>query len=118
MRAIKKIMGSEQGYTGFVETPTAKTYMVDIYVPIGKSISALKAKLGSGTSATIKLQKNGIDITGMTGLVVGNAAVASITPTSPSDGTNFLAVGDTLSVVVTAVTAPADLAFDIVATAT
>jgi len=54
-------------------------------------------KIGSGTSATVKLQRNGVDITGFTGISVTPTAAL----TNPADVT--LAAGDYIQPVVTGV---------------
>jgi len=54
-------------------------------------------RIGAGTSATVKLQKNGSDITGMTGISV-TTTQATTTPTAVS-----LAAGDHIQPIVTAV---------------
>ncbi len=66
-------------------------------------------RIGAGTSATIKLQRNGVDITGYTGMVctsaLGTVNAADVT----------LVEGDTLSVIVTAVSgAPQDMTVTLV----
>lgn len=65
----------------------------------GQTVKLVEArhKIGSGTSATVKLQKNGVDITGFTGISVTTTA----TLTNPADMT--LAAGDYIQPIVTAV---------------
>ncbi|MFZ5653161.1 MAG: hypothetical protein ACOY42_01990 [Pseudomonadota bacterium] len=70
---------------------------------------AARHKLGAGTSATVKLQKNGTDITGFTGMSVTTTA----TTTDPADVT--LAADDRIQPIVTAVSgAPYNLELTII----
>jgi hypothetical protein len=70
----------------FVKVPSTQTV---------KLISA-RHRINSGTSATVKLQNNGSDITGFTGISVTSTAA----DTDPADVT--LANNDLISLVVTA----------------
>lgn len=60
-------------------------------------LTEARHKIGAGTSATVKLQKNGADITGFTGMSVTTTAAT----TDPADVT--LAAGDYIQPIVTAV---------------
>ena len=76
----------------------------------GQTIKLVEARhvIGSGTSATVKLQKNGVDITGFTGMSV--TTTASLT--DPSDVT--LAAGDYIQLIATAVSgAPKNMSFTV-----
>jgi hypothetical protein len=115
VRAIKRVLGNDAGYVGLVEIPANKTYTVDLYVPVSKQIKQIWAKTSAGT-LTLAVQKNGVDITGLTAFAVTNVR-ASQSPTSPYNGTNDLSLGDVLTLIVTANAAGADLSFGIIASA-
>jgi hypothetical protein len=93
-----------QTYTiaGEIKVPSGDTDFINpffISLPTGQTgqIVACRYKINSGTSATIKLQKNGTDITGFTSISVTTTA-ASTTPTAVSISNN-----DQINLVVTAV---------------
>jgi hypothetical protein len=93
----------------FTITNEVKVASGDLYVimpfavskPDGQTIKIKKCtyKILSGTSATVKLQKNGSDITGLTGLSVTQTK----TTTTPSSDI-LLGDGDEIALVITAVT--------------
>lgn len=67
---------------------------------------AARHKIGAGTSATVKLQQNGVDATGFTAI----SATTTATTTNPADVT--LADDDYLQLIVTAISgAPQNLSF-------
>lgn len=76
-------------------------YVVPFFVSVksGRTLKLVAARhrINSGTSATVKLQKNGVDITGFTALSVTTTS----TTTDPADVT--LADGDLIALIVTAV---------------
>ncbi|EDK72231.1 hypothetical protein TM7_0656 [candidate division TM7 genomosp. GTL1] len=89
---------------------------IDYINPIFVSVTAGQAvklvsvrhRINSGTSATVKLQNNGADITGFTGISVTTTA----TTTDPADAT--LADGDMLQLVVTATSgSPQNMSFSL-----
>lgn len=88
---------------GEVKVPVGDADVIPgFFVPslaTGQTVKLVEArhKIGSGTSATVKLQKNGVDITGFTGISV--TTTASLT--NPTDVN--LAAGDYIQPVVTAV---------------
>ncbi len=112
-RAIKRVLGKDAGYVGLVETAADKTYPIDIYVPTNKIITGVAFKTLSGT-ITAKLQKNGVDITGLTAIAVTNVRAVT-NPTAPYNGTNSLVAGDVLTIITSGNAAALDLAFDIFA---
>lgn len=75
-------------------------YIIPFYIPVptGQTVTltGARSRLNAGTSATVKLQKNGVDISGFTGIS------ATTTPGSTSGSAAF-ADGDLLALVVTAV---------------
>ena len=89
--------------SGEIKVPVGQTDVLPgFFVPSlapGQTAKLVEArhKIGAGTSATVKLQKNGVDITGFTGISVTTTA----TLTNPADVT--LAAGDYIQPVVTAV---------------
>ena len=87
---------------GAIAVPSGDTNYIPpafVYVPSGvaQSLKSVRYVIHSGTSVTFKLQKNGVDITGFTGLSATTSAGVT-TPTAVA-----LADGDQLAVVVTAV---------------
>ena len=88
-------------------------YIPPFFVSLGANETAkiVKARymIGTGTSATCKLTKNGSDITGFTGLVAATAP-AQVTPTGVA-----VAENDIIAVVVTGVSAsPGNLSMTVV----
>ena len=76
-------------------------FIVPFFVPVPAGrfarISGCRTKINSGTSVTLSIQKNGVGVTGFTGLGAGTAAAETM-PT-PVDCAN----GDSLAMVVSAV---------------
>lgn len=76
-------------------------YIPPFFVPVAAGqttkLIAVRHRINAGTSATFKLQNNGADITGFTGI----AAATTTATTDPADVT--LAANDMLALVVTAV---------------
>lgn len=98
---------------GEVKVPSGDTdFIVPFFVPVISGatvrIASVRYKINSGTSVTCKVQKNGVDATGLTGL----SATTTAATTDPADIT--LADGDQLALVVTAVSGtPKNLTFTI-----
>lgn len=87
---------------GYINVPIGDVdYINPIFVSVitGQTLKlvACRHRINSGTSATVKIQKNGVDATGFTGIAVSTSS----TTTDPADIT--LADGDMLQLVVTAV---------------
>lgn len=87
-------------------------YINPIFVSVATGqvlrLVACRHRINSGTSATVKLQHNGVDITGFTGISVTTTA----TTTDPADTT--LADGDLLQLVVTAINgSPQNMSFSL-----
>lgn len=98
-----------QSYVGHVETPTARTYYVDLYAP-ALTITALRFKTSAGT----------VDVTVYNG--ASQVYTADGLGTTRTDVTTGLAntavsAGGTISLVVDAVSSPADLQFVVAYTA-
>ena len=87
-----------------IEAPTAKTYTLCQYVTTGGTIQNLIAKLSSGT-CTVAIKINGTDVTGLAAV-----AVTSTESITAATAANTVVAGDTITAVVSAVAAPADLA--------
>lgn len=98
---------------GEIKVPSGDTDFIPgffVKVPTGQTVSIASAryKINSGTSVTAKVQVNGSDATGFTGMSVGTAAAE----TDPSDVT--LANNDLVTLVVTAVSGtPKNMSFTI-----
>jgi hypothetical protein len=74
------------------------------------TVTALRYKIGSGTSATFKLQKNGGDVTGATGIAATTTSATTTLGTPAS-----LADLDELQIIVTAVSgAPQNLSVAVI----
>lgn len=88
-------------------------YVVPFFIPeaTGRTVKIVKAfyRINSGTSATVKLQNNGVDITGYTGIAV-------TTTTSTTDPADVNVVDrDLIALVVTGVSgSPKNLTFTVV----
>lgn len=98
--------------SGTVAVPSGDTdFILPFFVPVpaGQTVALKAARyvINSGTSATVKMQKNGVDATGYTAISVTTTAA-----TTSADVT--LADNDKLALVVTAVSgAPKNLTFTI-----
>jgi hypothetical protein len=97
----------EQKTWAFKGDMTAITYAgFYVQIPTGQTayLTNVRAKIGSGTSFTCKLTKNGSDITGFTGMVVDSTGIN----TNPTDVA--LADGDYIALVGTGISGtPTDL---------
>jgi hypothetical protein len=79
-----------------------------VNVPSGKLVNLVSCRhrINSGTSATVKVQRNGVDVTGFTGISVTTTA----TTTNPAD--IAIANNDMIAIVVTAISGtPRSLSF-------
>ena len=91
---------------GFVETPTAKTYVLVQKARFPFTITEFTGDLSAGT-LTAQLTIDGSNVT--TGSLSATTTEASVTPSAA----NTVAVGQTLAVVISAPSSAADFAFDI-----
>jgi hypothetical protein len=104
-------IGHTWAISGQIYVPNGDAdYILPFFVSLatGQSAKLVKARyrINSGTSVTCKLQKNGVDIAGFTGMTVTTAA----TDTDPADVT--LADNDMLALVITGLTGtPKNLTF-------
>lgn len=98
---------------GEIKVPSGDTdYIPGFFIaePGAQTVKVVAAryKINSGTSATVKIQKNGVDLTGFTAISVGTTAA----DTNPAD--QDVADGDYITLVVTAVSgAPKNLSFSL-----
>jgi hypothetical protein len=95
---------ADNSILALIEAPTAKTYTLCQYATTGGTIANLIAKLSSGT-CTVAVKINGTDVTGLAAV-----AVTSAESTTAATAANTIAVGDTITAVVSSVSSPADLA--------
>jgi hypothetical protein len=86
-----------------IEAPSNKTYVLVLYANQAGTIDGLVAKTTSGT-LTADLRINGVSVTGLSAV-----AVTSVESNTASAGANTFVVGDTIEVVVSAVSSPVDL---------
>lgn len=99
---------------GYVNVPIGDIdYINPIFVSVASGqtlkLVACRHRINSGTSATVKLQRNGSDIAGFTGMSVTTTA----TTTDPADVT--LADADQLALVVTAISgSPQNLSLSLI----
>jgi len=106
-------IGHTYGVISRIKVPSGqKDFIIPFFVSLasGQTAKLVKARhiINDGTSVTCKLQKNGSDITGFTGISVTTTAA----DTDPSDVT--LADDDKLALVVTAVSGtPRNMSFTI-----
>jgi hypothetical protein len=99
---------------GYINVPQGDIdYINPIFVSVASGqtfkLAACRYRINSGTSATVKLQRNGSDITGFTGISVTTTAAT----TDPADVT--LGDGDMIQLVVTAIAgSPQNMSFSLV----
>ena len=85
----------------FIESPTNKTYTLDLDAPSAYTVIKLSIKTVSGT-CTVALQRNGTSITGATAVSVSSTLATATLSTA-------CVAGDTLTMVVSANASAADL---------
>lgn len=90
---------------GMIETPAVKTYTLDLKASYAYQIQTLSTILASGT-ATAKVQIDGVDVTGLTAISV-SSTITNSTATAARD----VAAGAKVTLVISAVDTPEDLAF-------
>jgi hypothetical protein len=92
--------------SGAVAVGASLSMFVSLAAGQTANIASAKYKIGAGTSVTVSVRKNGVDVTGFTGLSVTTTA-ASTDPANVA-----LAEGDDLSLNITAVSGvPTGLSF-------
>ena len=106
-------IGHTYGVISKIKIPNGdKDFIIPFFVSLasGQTVKLVKArhKINVGTSVTCKLQKNGVDITGFTGILITTTAA----DTDPADVT--LADNDKLALVVTGTSGnPQNMSFTI-----
>ncbi len=98
--------------SGFIEAATAKTYTLDLACAFAGTINTLNIKTVSGT-CTVALKINGVDVTSISAV-----SVSSVLSTATASGANTLAAGNTITLVVSSVSTPVDMAFTLKITRT
>ncbi len=92
---------------GMIETPTAKTYTITQSMPYACTVNDIRiATFGGTCTANIKI--NGTSITGLSSI-----SVTSTPQTVSASAANTMSSGDQLTMVITAPSSAADLAFTI-----
>ena len=98
----------KQELSGFIESPEAKTYVLSPATHAAMTITQLKAQTSAGT-VDVKIQDDGVDVTGAT-LADAGTTLASLA----SDISVSVAAGSKLTLVVSdPQSSPADLAFTV-----
>jgi hypothetical protein len=110
--ASGSITGLPETIPGMIEAPVNKTYTLVLSALYGCTINYFKAQTTSGT-LTAKLQIGGVDVTGSSISVIS----ASVT-TGTCSGSNTVVAGNLITMVVTAVSLPADFSFIVQTTRT
>jgi hypothetical protein len=99
------ISGSTDSYLMLIESPSVKAYTLDGSVTADRTITAIYAKLGGGTSATVDFKRTR---SGTTVDIASNVAVTTTAATPPLSNTG-LEDGDRLWINVSAISAPEDM---------
>lgn len=94
-----------ENIAGMIETPAVKTYTLDLKASYAYQIQTLSTILTSGT-ATAKVQIDDEDVTGLTAISV-SSTITNSTATAARD----VAADSKVTLVVSAVADPVDLAF-------
>jgi hypothetical protein len=90
-----------------IESPSNKTYILEQYAKVAKTINDLTIINVSGT-CTVAIKINGTDVTSLS-----SVSVSSVETTATATGANTVAVGDTVSLVVSSNSASVDMAFSL-----
>jgi hypothetical protein len=99
------ISGITDSYLMLIESPSVKAYTLDGSVTADRTITAIHAKLGGGTSATVDFKRT------RSGTTVDIASSVAVTTTAatPSLSNTGLEDGDRLWINVSAISAPEDM---------
>jgi hypothetical protein len=95
----------QDSYLMLIESPSVKAYTLDGSVTADRTITAIYAKLGGGTSATVDFKRTR---SGTTVDIASNVAVTTTAATPPLSNTG-LQDGDRLWINVSAISAPEDM---------
>lgn len=98
-------VGLVEQTTGFIETGSDKTYVLDAYAAYAYTINTLKIKTASGT-ATAALKINGTNVTGISAV-----SISSTIATGTASAANSVAVGDRVTLVLSSSSSPTDIEF-------
>jgi len=90
---------------GFIENPSAKTYVLDQYAKFAYTINDITIDLGSGT-VSAALQIDGVDVTSCTGI-----SASTTESTTTCTGANSVSAGNTVTMTLSSASSPVDLAF-------
>lgn len=94
-------------FTGHIESPTAKAFVLDLSAAYAYTVNSIISHCDSGT-ADFDLEINGTNVTGCASQQMANAEA-----TDTCTAANAVAIGDTLSINVTAVSSPDDCRFTV-----
>jgi hypothetical protein len=95
----------QDSYLMLIESPSVKAYTLDGSVTADRTITAIHAKLGGGTSATVDFKRTR---SGTTVDIASSVAVTTTAATPPLSNTG-LQDGDRLWINVSAISAPEDM---------
>ena len=106
------MVGLIEQICGLIETPTAKTYTIVIKSNFSFTLNDITVKLASGT-CTMAVKIDGVDVTSLSAISVTNGE-----QTVTASGANAAAAGTDLTLVLSAISSPVDLSFNIKTTRT
>lgn len=96
-----------RSWAGFINQPLVKTYTIELSAPAACHITALVVQTVSG-SCTLSAQIGGVDVTSISG-VTADSTLRTYTQT----GLNAVAATNKVTLNITAVSSPVDLAFSL-----
>lgn len=105
-------IGLVESSGGMIEAPSNKTYILDQSAAYAYDIDTLIAKMVSGT-LSVAIQIDGTPVTG-----INTLAVSSVEATGTASALNAVAIGQTVTMVVTAISTPVDYSFTLKTTRT
>lgn len=94
-------------YSGMIESPTDKSFTLDLYAASAATINSLKVITVSGT-CTVAVKINGTSVTGISAV-----SASSTIATGTASAANTVAVGDKITLVVSSNSSAADLQFTV-----
>jgi hypothetical protein len=106
------VIGLVESIKGMIEAPTDKIFILDQSAAYAYDIDTLIAKTVSGT-LSVAVQINGTPVTG-----INTLAVSSVEATGTATALNNVAIGDTVTLVVTSSSSPVDFSFTMKTTRT
>lgn len=92
-------------FSGHIESPSAKTYVLDQYAEFAYTINRITIDMSAGT-ATAKLTIDGVDVTGCTSI-----SASTTESTTSCTAANSVSAGNTVALVITSPSSAADLSF-------